>query len=124
MRILVGVDGSDHAKMALVEAIQIAKQFSGFIKVLTVHKQGRETHATNILKEAEQLVKKQKLPYDLSSVLGTNPSRALVNMATHENFDLIVVGSRGLSSTASILLGGVSRQVVTNAQCDVLVVKK
>ena len=123
-RILVGVDGSEHSRMALLEAISLAKKFSGFIKVVTVHKQGMDEEAEKILEEAQKHLESEGVRYTLSSILGSNPSRALVNIARHEDFDLIVVGSRGLGSAASLLLGSVSRQVVTKAQCDVLVVKK
>jgi nucleotide-binding universal stress UspA family protein len=124
MKILVGVDGSRYSKRALIEAINVAKKFSGFIKAVTVYKQGMDQEAEKVLEEAEQHLKKEKVDHSLSSILGSNPSRALVNIAKHENFDLIVVGSRGLGSAASILLGSVSRQVVSKAHCNVLVVKK
>ncbi len=124
MKILVGIDGSDHSKAALIEARNVAKNFSGFIKVITVHKQGTDEKAEKILKEAEKYLKKEKIDFSLSSILGSNPSRALVNTAKHENFDLIVVGSRGLGSAAAFLLGSVSKRVVSKAHCDVLVVKK
>ena len=124
MKILVGVDGSEHSKGALIEAIDVAKKFSGVIKVIIVYKQGDDERAGNILKEAEQLLKKVKIEYGLLSILGSNPSRALVDVARQEDFDLIVVGSRGLGGAASFLLGSVSRQVVSKAHCNVLVVKK
>lgn len=124
MKILVGVDGSEHSKRALVEAIDIAKKFSGIIKVVIVYKQGDDERAGKILKEAEQLLKKGKIECSLLSILGSNPSRALVDVARQEDFDLIVVGSRGLGDAASFLLGSVSRQVVSKAHCNVLVVKK
>jgi len=124
MKILVGIDGSDHSKAALIEAINVAKNFSGSVKVITVYKQGMDKEAEKVLGEAEQYLKKEKINYSLSSILGSNPSRALVNTAKHENFDLIVVGSRGLGSAASFLLGSVSKKVVSKANCDVLVVKK
>jgi nucleotide-binding universal stress UspA family protein len=124
MKILVGIDGSDHSKGALIEAINVAKKFSGFIKVITVYKQGMDGEAKKVLEEAEQYLKKEKIDYNLSSILGSNPSRALITIANHENFDLIVVGSRGLGHAASFLLGSVSRKVVSKSHCDVLVVKK
>jgi len=124
MKILVGIDGSEHSKAALVEALNVAKKFSGFVKVITVYKQGMDKEAEKVLGEAEQYLKKEKINYSLSSILGSNPSRALVNVAKHENFDLIVVGSRGLGSAASFLLGSVSRKVVSESHCDVLVIKK
>ena len=124
LKILVGIDGSEHSKWALIEAINVAKIFSGFIKVITIYKQGMDEEAKNVLEAAEQFLNQEKIDYSLSSILGSNPSRALVNVAKHENFDLIVVGSRGLGSAASFLLGSISKHVVSKAPCDVLVVKK
>jgi len=124
MKILVGIDGSEHSKRALIEALKVAKKFSGFIRVVTFYDKGMDEKSKKILEEAEQHLKKEKIEYSLSSILGSNPSRALVNTAKHENFDLIVVGSRGLGSAASFLLGSVSKRVVSKAHCDVLVVKK
>lgn len=124
MKILVGTDGSEHSQKAFLEAVNIAKRYSGFIKVMIVYDRGLRSEADQILKEAEEYLRKEKIKYELSSIQGSNPSRALINIAEHEDFDLIVVGSRGLGSAASILLGSVSKKVVVNAPCDVLVVKK
>jgi nucleotide-binding universal stress UspA family protein len=124
MKILVGIDGSEHSKGALIEALKVAKKFSAFVKVINVYGQGMDKEAKKVLEEAEQYLKKEKIEHSLESILGSNPSRALISVAKHEDFDLIVVGSRGLGSVASFLLGSVSRQVVSKAHCDVLVVKK
>jgi nucleotide-binding universal stress UspA family protein len=58
------------------------------------------------------------------SILGSNPARALLDTARKENIDLIVVGNRGLGKTAAILMGSVAREIVSTADCNVLVVKK
>jgi nucleotide-binding universal stress UspA family protein len=123
IRILVGVDGSNHSDRALLEAATIAKQFSGSVKVITVYGRGMEKKAKQILEHAK-LYLENVVEYTTEAILGSNPARALGNVAEHENFDLIVVGSRGLGSKASIVLGSVSRQVVANADRNVLVVKK
>jgi nucleotide-binding universal stress UspA family protein len=124
MKILVGVDGSDYSTWALMEAISIAKKFSGHVKVLTIYKRGHKDEATKTQIKAKQLLEEEKIDSSLIAILGSNPSRALVDTAKNENFDLIVVGSRGLGSAAAFLLGSVSKQVVSKASCDVLVVKK
>jgi nucleotide-binding universal stress UspA family protein len=124
LRILVGIDGSDHSLWALMEAVDIAKRLSGFVKVITVYKRGRSEEAEKIRQKTKQYLERESVDCSLLTVLGSNPSRALVDVAEHENFDLIVVGSRGLGSAASFLLGSVSSKVVTKAPCDVLVVKK
>jgi nucleotide-binding universal stress UspA family protein len=123
IRVLVGVDGSNHSDRALCEAVSVAKQFSGFLKVITVYGQGNEDKAKDILEHAKFYVENE-VEFVTEAILGSNPARALRDVAEHENFDLIVVGSRGLGTKASILLGSVSRQVVANAAGNVLVVKK
>jgi nucleotide-binding universal stress UspA family protein len=50
-----------------------------------------------------------------------DPSDALV--AEGEAADLVVVGSSGRSGLASVLLGSVSRHVISHARCPVVVVK-
>jgi nucleotide-binding universal stress UspA family protein len=124
MKILVGLDGSDYSTWALMEAISIAKKFSGHVKVITVYKQGKENEASKIQMKAQQLMDEEQIDCELSSILGSNPSRALVDTAEKDKVDLIVVGSRGLGSAAAFIMGSVSKQVVTKANCDVLVVKK
>lgn len=124
MKILVGVDGSDYSTWALMEAISIAKKFSGHVKVITVYKRGQEDEANKTQLKARQLLDEENVDSSLSAILGSNASRALVDTAKNEDFNLIVVGSRGLGSAAAFLLGSISKQVVSNASCNVLVVKK
>jgi len=124
MKILVGVDGSDYSTWALMEAISIAKKFSGHVKVITVYKRGQEDEANKTQLKAKQLLDEEHVDSSLSSILGSNASRALVDTAKNEASNLIVVGSRGLGSAAAFLLGSISKQVVSNASCNVLVVKK
>jgi nucleotide-binding universal stress UspA family protein len=124
LKILVGVDGSEHSTWAFLEAVNIARRFSGSVKVIIVSKLGMEEEAERIKLKVKQLVDCKDVECEVTTLIGSNPSRALVRTAERENFDLIVVGSRGLGNVASFLLGSVSRQVVTKASCNVLVVKK
>lgn len=124
MKILVGVDGSDYSTWALMEAISLAKKFSGHIKVITVYRRGNKDEATKIQMKVKHLLEEENIDSSLSAILGSNPSRALVDTAEQEKCDLIVVGSRGLGRAAAFLLGSVSKKIVSKASCDVLVVKK
>jgi nucleotide-binding universal stress UspA family protein len=124
IRILVGYDGSLQSKKALKEAITIAKNFSGFIKVVNVYERGKKKEAEAAILVAEQNLEQEKVVHDSLLVLGSNPAKTLVIIAKQGNFDLIVVGCRGLGRKVSILLGSVSKQVVSNAYCNVLVIKK
>lgn len=124
IKILVGLDGSNYSNWALFEAISLAKKFNGSIKVISVYKQDDEREASKIQHKAKNLIESEKIDCSFLAILGSNPSLALIETARNENFDLIVVGSRGLSDAASFLMGSVSRKVVSKADCNVLVVKK
>ena len=123
IRILVGYDESPQSKKAVNEAITIAMRFSGFIKVVYVYGKGMEGKSETAVIEVKENLKKAEVKHDVSLVLGSNPAKALLTIAKQENFALIAVGSRGLGNTLSMLLGSVSKQIVANAQCNVLVVK-
>jgi nucleotide-binding universal stress UspA family protein len=124
IRIIVGYDNSLQSRKALEEAITIAKPLSGFIKVVTVYEKGKLKQAEATIAAAEQNLKSERIGHETALVVGSNPGKVLVSLAKKENFDLIVVGNRGLGGSASIFLGSVSKQVVSNAYGNVLVVKK
>ena len=123
IRILVGYDASLPSKNALKEAITIAKKFSGTIKVVSVYRRGFKEKAEISVIEVKENLKREEILYDVELIQGSNPSKTLVSIANEEKFDLIAVGSRGLGNTASLLLGSVSRRVLSNTNCNVLVVK-
>jgi len=123
MRILVGYDASFQSKKALNEAITIAKNFSGYIKVISVYRRGMKEKAETSVIEVKENLRREKIAYEVELIQGSNPAKTLEVTAKKENFDLIAIGSRGLGSTVSMLLGSVSRHVVSNAHCNVIVVK-
>ena len=52
-----------------------------------------------------------------------NPGEKICKYATSYNYDLIVVGSRGLGNIKKVILGSVSNYVVNNSDKPVLVIK-
>lgn len=52
-----------------------------------------------------------------------NPAQTIIDYASEGNFDLIVIGSRGLGSLKGVLMGSVSIKVVQMSGCPVAVVK-
>lgn len=123
IRILVGYDESPQSRNAVKEAITIARCFSGFIKVVHVYGKGMEGKAKTTVIEIKEKLKTAEVEHEVSLVLGSSPAKVLLTIAKQENFALIVVGSRGLGNTMSMLLGSVSKQIVADAHCNVLVVK-
>lgn len=55
-------------------------------------------------------------------VISGDPSQSICNHAASGQFDLIVIGKHGLHITEQLLLGSVTRHVLAEADCDVLVV--
>jgi len=127
-KLLVAVDGSKQANKALDHAVAIAKNFGARITLLHVEeaklfglkpeivkKVGEE-----ILLEAESRL--EGVSFDKSLKPGS-PVEIILKMAWLGDFDLIVMGSRGLSSVKRFLLGSVSADVSMHARCSVLIVR-
>ena len=54
---------------------------------------------------------------------GGHPVEGILQTAKKDDFDLIVMGARGISRIRGILIGSVSDGVIRHAPCPVLVVK-
>lgn len=57
-------------------------------------------------------------------LLRGSPAEVIARLAKREKVDLLVVGSRGVTEFQPMLLGSVSRKLLAQAPCPVLVVKK
>jgi len=124
MRILVAYNGSDHADMALSEAVELAKKFSGSITVLHVAWEESDAESQRLLLGVVELLKKAGVRYDVRSERGQNIPRRVARIATEENFDLIAIGSGGIGGAKAWMLGSVSSTVIEEATCPVLIVKQ
>ncbi len=52
-----------------------------------------------------------------------SPAVVILDFASANDIDLIIMGSRGLGIVKGVLLGSVSQYIVEQAKCPVLVVK-
>lgn len=140
-RILVAIDGSEHAKRALGEAVDIASQANAKLTVITVYQRpsalllGGPIVPSIDLGELEQALRDEheqlleqaleRVPENVSvvKVLAEGQAApAILAQARRDGSDLIVVGSRGRGGMASMLLGSVSHQVLQRSGVPVLVV--
>ena len=138
--ITVGVDGSEHARRALEWAVREAGLRGAALTVLAVH-QVAGNHwtgdpelypADQPVTEAMRRAAEEAVQKAVSQVGEPGPAsvtvRAVSGLAAHElvaasaSADLVVVGSRGGGGFARLLLGSVSSQVVSHAECPVVVI--
>jgi nucleotide-binding universal stress UspA family protein len=57
-------------------------------------------------------------------IVAGDPAEEIIRLANIYKADLIIIGNRGLTGVKRILEGSVSSQVVSEANCSVLVVKE
>ena len=150
LKILVPFDGSEYSKRALDKAIEIAKDSNSVLHLLmaigapAVEPPGiavsgliRGKGATGAIKEfvkraysrANQILEqnsdycRRKGVNVNYKVIGDHPASAILEYTKRNNIDLIVMGSKGLRGIKKIkVLGSVSRHVLENAACPVLIV--
>ena len=126
-KILIGVDGSEHSKKALAEAIKIAEKFGAEITVVSVFYPAPtpSTHefSHKILEDAKAVLEYEKVKYKLVSVTDTNPSKVIIDKAREGKFDLIVVGSKGVGAAHSTFLGRNCNRIACESPVNVLIVK-
>jgi nucleotide-binding universal stress UspA family protein len=144
-KILVPLDGSDQSKHALDYAVNLAVQTSAQIQLITVVPPVfLPTYSIHVLKSTavsnceEQLkisfkgiltkalsyVEQQNTNLKVSTKFVTGePYEQIVKAAKEGDFDLIIMGSRGLDGQISFP-GSVSSKVINQALCPVLIVKQ
>ena len=150
-KILVALDGSEHANHALNFALDLAEKYSAKIVLLSViqpvivplsHYQTTGMHTPippvamdtyskelkashkKVLSEALKKAKEIKLALNVSTKLVEGrPSDKIIETTKEGNFDIIVMGSRGLGDIRKSFLGSVSDRVADEAACPVLIVK-
>jgi nucleotide-binding universal stress UspA family protein len=81
-----------------------------------------EEDAHQAIIRTEYKFKQEGLPFDLDVALG-DPAEEIVRKAKREAYDLIIIGSRGLTVFKELLLGSVSQRVVHEVKCPVMIVK-
>lgn len=125
MRLVVGFDGSDHSKRALERAAALAGK-EGHVFVVSAIPSKAEVSdmvvRNRVLEEAAATLSAHGVPHSSIEATG-KPAAAISKAADDHSADMIVVGSRGLGTAASLLLGSCSYSLVHGASHDVLVVR-
>jgi nucleotide-binding universal stress UspA family protein len=134
--ILVPVDGSEGSDRAITHAISMAEVCnakSNFLYVANINQLAINaclsdaileavTKAGNVILDRAMEMVPSGIAKEAFSETGS-PAVVILDFATSNNADLIVMGSRGLGIVKGVLLGSVSQYIVEQAKCPVLVVK-
>lgn len=136
-KILLATDSSDHALRATEKARDIAAvSKDSFVEIVYVvdgntskydaihHWDALDLDDTrkSMFKQTEKMLADANVLYQLRIVHG-EPGHTIVKIANEEEFDLVVIGSRGLNVIQEMVLGSVSHQVAKQANCPVMIVK-
>jgi nucleotide-binding universal stress UspA family protein len=140
-RIVVGIDGSDRSRAALVAAVDeagrrgaevvavAAYDFGDWRDLPTVVLPSAEELRAGVLRGAEEMVREVLAgsgrpgvpsPHVRTEVMRGAAADLLVEVA--EEADLLVVGNRGRGALRGLLLGSVALHCVLHAACPVMVV--
>ena len=136
-KILVGLDGSKGGWNAFDYAISDAQK-KNIDKITAIHftpdraNEGKNKKS-EVLREAEYRAKNQEIEIETVNPAAWKeitpmeskwePSTAIVKYAEENNFNHIIVGSKGRSGISRILLGSVAEGIVRKAHCIVTVVR-
>lgn len=144
-RILVALDGSESSINALNAAIRLAEDYQANLLLFHVKqipipvdkfeslsgkvgslyyqlKEHVERFADRLFQDVTQRCASLTINWQAKAVWG-DPAGEIIKEACKGNYDLIVVGSRGLDDVENWLLGSVSQRIVRRSRCPVLVIR-
>lgn len=141
--ILFATDGTDSANLAITKALENLNLEHKEIFLCTVNEtadmlflngnldpnwimaieEKQQKFAMDALNDLKERFKHKGFNTIEEVVLSGNPAQKILDYASAKNIDLIVTGSRGRNKMQDFLLGSVSKKILENAKCDVLIVK-
>ncbi len=138
---LLAIDGSLYSYNAIKKSIGILDYTNSYNKILTVkpgleslpieivsdkewlqralNKQDEIAEAT--LKESDEIIQ-YKIKIEEKIILDGDSALKILEFACKDNIDLIILGSHGREGVSELLLGSISKRVLDNSSCSVLIV--
>lgn len=136
LKLLIAIDGSEHARRAIEAAAGLAKQGAAVDAVLLNVREGpayygelppfdhesiehsmrHRQHA--LLEAALAQARNSGLPTVVTQAAEGQPAQEIVRLAADCGTDCIVMGTRGMNALGGLLLGSVAQRVVrTSPRC-------
>lgn len=141
--ILLPTDGSDHATWGKKYALELARMFQAKVtlfhgykflndaaltryhqqdsKYLSEIREELQKNALTIVEKAQRLFEENSIPSECQ-IQEEIPNSAIIHYSEENEVDLIVMGTRGLGSFRSALLGSVSHYVIHHSSIPMLLI--
>jgi nucleotide-binding universal stress UspA family protein len=140
--VVVGTDGSETAEHAVRHAADLAKAFGARLTVVTAFTPDPEEEAKRVqeapedvrwaitdatsaderARRARAIAREAGVDDVVMRVDSGEPAALLIDAADDSGGDVIVVGSKGMTSAKRFVLGSVPNKVSHHAPCDVVIV--
>lgn len=139
-KILVPVDGSENSNRALKHALSLSSKLKSKLTILYVlevppfvYVQSQklvdsvmaslEKEAKNILDVAQNQANEFDVEYETALLKGDHIASVIIDYNKKNDFDIIVIGSRGHGKLKTTVLGSVSNNVLHHSKNPVLIIK-
>ena len=139
-KILVPIDGSENSMRALNHGLFLSSNLKIKLTIIFVievppfvYVQSQkivnsvmaslEKEAKDVLEEGRNQAKRYDVEPEILFLEGNNIASIIIEHGEKNNFDLIVIGSKGKGKLKSSLLGSVSNKVIHHSKNPVYVVK-
>ncbi len=123
-RLLVANDGSPCSEPAWREALALSRAwFCHLLAVCVAHRAADLPNVQEILEKLRGEADREGIPLDTLMLQGS-PHKAIVQAAGARGIDLFILGSHGRSGLSRFFTGSVAEEIIGEARCPVLVVKR
>ena len=141
-KIVVGTDGSPTAERAVSKAKALAMAVGAELIIVSAYNNrapsgvasagiamdsswvaAAQGGAEAVAKEAGERAKSEGVANVSYQALAGDPAEVLLQVTVDQGADLLVVGSKGMHSTARFLLGPIANKVSRRVPCDLLIVE-
>jgi len=115
----VGSDGSETAGRAVDRAVELAQAFGASLTILTA---GTGKGARKVAEG--EAARHAGVGVDIDTrVVGRDPATALVEVADDGDYDLLVMGNKGMTGARRFFLGSVPNKVSHHVHRSILIVR-